>query len=286
MNITTRFAPSPTGYLHLGHAYAAWFAHQQAGSGTFLLRLEDIDPTRCKDEFATAICEDLAWLGLPWSGAVLRQSQNMAAYHAALTILQDRGLLYPCFCTRRDIIQEAAASGHAPHGPEGLLYSGLCRSLAATERQDRIASGAAFCWRLDMTATLQQTGTLQWHDAAQGEINTHPQDFGDVVLARKETPTSYHLAVVVDDAAQGVTLVTRSEDLFRATDVHCVLQKLLGLPTPAYHHHALLTDEKGQRYAKRHQSVTLRALRQQGVEPATILAPFQKLAGFSIGDGV
>ncbi len=195
---TTRFAPSPTGYLHLGHAYAARFAAQRAGE-RFLLRIEDIDPTRCQAEFATAIFEDLAWLGLRWEEPVLRQATQFPAYQAALAQLQERGLLYPCFCTRKAIQAEIAAAGHAPHGPEGVLYPRLCHGLSAAERQERIAAGAAYCWRLDMNAACQQVGAVTWHDAALGLIQARPQDFGDVVLARKETPASYHLAVVVDE---------------------------------------------------------------------------------------
>ncbi len=267
----TRFAPSPTGYLHLGHAYAAAFAAQQAGEGgRFLLRIEDIDPTRCHAEFITAIFEDLHWLGLRWEEPVLRQSQNFPAYAAALAQLRERGLLYPCFCTRKAIADEIAAAGHAPHGPEGARYPRLCHGLSPDERQARMMAGASYCWRLDMVAAARQAGPLAWHDAAHGAQQARPEDFGDIVLARKETPAAYHLAVVVDDAAQGVTLVTRGTDLLRATDVHRLLQALLGLPVPAYHHHRLLTDSAGRRYAKRDQSVTLRHLRAAGAAPVSI----------------
>lgn len=273
---TTRFAPSPTGLLHLGHAYAAGFAAQQAGKdGRFLLRIEDIDPTRCHEEFVAAIAEDLHWLGLSWPEPVLRQSRNFVAYRAALAQLQERGLLYPCFCTRKTIEAEVAAAGHAPHGPEGSPYPRICHGLSPQERQERIAGGAPHCWRLDMPAALAQAGAVRWHDEGLGEIAANPADFGDIVLARKETPAAYHLAVVVDDAAQGVTLVTRGLDLLRATDVHRLLQVLLGLPCPRYHHHKLLTDAAGKRYAKRDRSVTLRALRQKGKNPVRI---WQELA--------
>lgn len=273
---TTRFAPSPTGLLHLGHAYAAGFAVQQAGrDGRFLLRIEDIDPTRCRPEFVAAIFADLQWLGLRWPEPVLCQSQNFPAYRAALAQLQTRGLLYPCFCTRKTIEAEIAAAGHAPHGPEGTPYPRLCHGLSPTERQERLASGAPHCWRLDMPEAMAQAGRLTWHDAELGVVAAQPGDFGDIVLARKETPAAYHLAVVVDDAAQGVTLVTRGTDLRRATDVHRLLQALLGLPCPRYHHHKLLTDAAGKRYAKRDQSVTLRALREAGWTPVRI---WQELA--------
>lgn len=276
MGATTRFAPSPTGYLHLGHAYAAGFAAQQAGkTGQFLLRIEDIDPTRCRPEFTAALYEDLHWLGLRWPEPVLHQSQNFPAYRAALAQLQARGLLYPCFCTRKTIEDEIAAAGHAPHGPEGTRYPRRCHGLSPAERQERIAAGLPHCWRLDMPKAIGQAGALSWHDSVLGQVTASPTDFGDIVLARKETPAAYHLAVVVDDAAQGVTLVTRGVDLLRATDVHRLLQALLGLPSPHYHHHKLLTDAAGKRYAKRDQSVTLRALRQKGLAPLTI---WQELA--------
>lgn len=266
----TRFAPSPTGLLHLGHAYAVGCAALAAGDGNFILRIEDIDATRCRDEFATAIEVDLAWLGLRWRQPVLHQSANFPAYQAALTQLRERGLLYPCFCTRKTIQAEIAAAGQAPHGPEGAVYPRSCHGLSAAERRERMAAGQAFCWRLDMAAALRQTGSLTWHDAALGRQQAQPEAFGDIVLARKETPTAYHLAVVVDDAAQGVTLVTRGEDLLRATDVQRVLQALLGLPEPAYHHHRLLTDSHGKRFAKRDKAVTLGALRQAGWSAARV----------------
>ncbi|MBP7252448.1 MAG: tRNA glutamyl-Q(34) synthetase GluQRS [Alphaproteobacteria bacterium] len=274
--VVTRFAPSPTGLLHLGHAYAAGFAAQQAGkAGRFLLRIEDIDPTRCQTEFITAIYEDLQWLGLHWLEPVLRQSHNFPAYRSALAQLKERGLLYPCFCTRKTIETEIAAAGHAPHGPEGTRYPRLCHGFSAAERQERIDAGLSHCWRLDMPKAIEQAGPLTWHDAELGHVKSNPADFGDIILARKETPAAYHLAVVVDDAAQGVTLVTRGRDLLRATDVHRLLQALLGLPYPQYHHHKLMTDSTGKRYAKRDQSATLRALRQKGIAPVTI---WQELA--------
>lgn len=266
----TRFAPSPTGYLHLGHAYAAAFAARQAVGGRFLLRIEDIDPTRCHEQFVTAIAEDLSWLGVSWEKPIMRQSQNFPAYQAALAQLQERGLLYPCFCTRKAIQQEIEAAGQAPQGPEGARYPRLCYGLSARERQERMARGQSFCWRLDMVQACRQAGCITWHDAALGQVIGRAEEFGDIVLARKETPASYHLAVVVDDAAQGVSLVTRGADLIRATDVHRVLQCLLGLPEPAYHHHVLITDSSGRRYAKRDQSVTLRSLRAEGWTPVRI----------------
>jgi glutamyl-Q tRNA(Asp) synthetase len=265
--VVTRFAPSPTGLLHLGHAHAAaaaWRAARAAG-GRFLLRIEDIDPGRCRPEFAAAIEEDLRWLGLDWDGPVRVQSAHLAEYRASLGVLEARGLLFPCFCTRRDI----AASAGAPQGPEGPLYPGTCRGLSAAERQDRIARGEAHALRLDMARALAAVPqALSFHEAGAGRLRCEPARFGDVVLARKDAPASYHLCVTHDDAAQGVTLVTRGEDLRPATDVHRLLQALMGWPEPAYAHHRLLCDASGRRLAKRAGAESLRALRARGVTPA------------------
>ena len=257
----TRFAPSPTGLLHLGHAYAALVA---AEAGAFLLRLEDIDQGRCRPAFEDAIFEDLAWLGLSWPDPVMRQSDRMAAYGQALKALADQGLTYPCFCTRADIAAEIERAGGAPHGPDGPVYPGICRDLSKDEQAARIAAGEPHAIRLNMEKALTQTGPLTWIDQRLGPQTADPARFGDVVLARKDTPTSYHLAVVVDDAAQGVELVTRGEDLAPSTDVHRVLQVLLGLPEPAYLHHKLITDEDGKKFSKRDHAVTLQALRAGG----------------------
>jgi glutamyl-Q tRNA(Asp) synthetase len=272
--VVTRFAPSPTGDLHLGHAHAALFAWVQAraAGGRFLLRIEDIDPGRCRPAFIESIVADLAWLGLRWEEPVRHQSQHLNDYGAALARLESQGLLYPCFCTRHAINDEIARSGHAPHGPDGALYPGTCRTLSASERQARMESGAPFALRLDMTAAIARSGPLRWHDRGAGWVEAEPQVFGDVVLARKETPTSYHLAVTVDDALQGVTLVTRGADLFAATHVHRLLQALLDLPVPAYAHHRLLTDSSGRRYAKRDKAPTLKALRDGGASPLQVWA--------------
>ena len=270
--IVTRFAPSPTGYLHLGHvrsAFEGWRAAREAG-GRFLLRLEDIDHTRCRPEFAAAIIEDLAWLGLDWDGPVRRQSEHFADYRAALTRLAGEGVLYPCFCTRRDIQAEIARAGGAPQGEAAAVYPGTCRRLSAAERAARIASGIDYALRLDLAAALARTGPLEWSEEGR-RIPAEPQLLGDVVLARKDVPVSYHLAVAVDDALQGVTLVTRGVDLFAATHIHRVLQALLGLPTPAYRHHPLLTDAAGRRLAKRDKALTVRAMREAGAIPADIL---------------
>jgi glutamyl-Q tRNA(Asp) synthetase len=268
----TRFAPSPTGRLHLGHAYSALFARQlaEAAGGRFLLRIEDIDATRCKPEFEAGILEDLAWLGLRWEEPVLRQSERMGVYAKALATLEARGLLYPCFCTRKDIAREIAAAGHAPHGPDGPVYPGTCRSLAAAEGAERIAAGAPYALRLVMEDAIAAAGVLTFTDRTAGRIAVNAAPFGDVVLARKEVPASYHLAVVVDDAAQGVTLVSRGEDLMPATHVHRLLQALLGLPEPGYVHHRLLADAAGRRFAKRDRGLTLEALRVAGRSPAEV----------------
>lgn len=271
----TRFAPSPTGYLHLGHAHSALFAAAlaEAAGGRFLLRLEDIDRTRCRPEFAAAIEEDLAWLGLRWDGPVRVQSAHMAEYRAALDRLAGRGLLYPCFCTRADIQREVAAAGHAPHGPDGPLYPGTCRRLSAADRAARMAGGEPYALRLDMAAALAAAPPdLAFHELGERRLRCDPAQFGDAVLARKEMPASYHLCVAHDDALQGVTLVTRGEDLKPATHLHRLLQALLGWPAPAYAHHPLILGADGKRLAKRDGAPTLRALRQAGRSPAEVRA--------------
>jgi glutamyl-Q tRNA(Asp) synthetase len=268
---TTRFAPSPTGLLHLGHAHAALFA-QRAG-GRFLLRLEDIDRIRCRPDYAAAVLEDLAWLGLHWEAPVRVQSAHFPEYAAVLAGLEARGLLYPCFCTRAEI----AASVSAPHGPEGALYPGTCRALTPAQRAEKQAAGLPYALRLDIAAALRAVPAALWFDeAGEGRLRCDPASFGDVVLARKDTPASYHLCVCHDDALQGVTLVTRGVDLKPATQLHRLLQELCGWPAPRYAHHALLLGADGKRLAKRDQAPTLRALRQAGRTPAEVRA----LAGF------
>jgi glutamyl-Q tRNA(Asp) synthetase len=264
--LTTRFAPSPTGLLHLGHAHSALFAWSTARrqGGRFILRIEDIDRTRCRPEFEAAIAEDLDWLGLEWEQPVRRQSEHFAHYAAALQRLDSAGLLYPCFCTRAEI----AAAGEAPHGLEHAGYPGTCRRLSPAERQKRMEQGRSYALRLDSAEAARRIGPLTFTDRAHGRIEVDPALNGDVVLARKETPTSYHLAVTVDDALQGVTLVTRGEDLLPATHVHRMLQALLGLAEPSYHHHPLLTDNTGRRLSKRHGDLSLRALRDAGCTAA------------------
>lgn len=265
----TRFAPSPTGRLHLGHAYAAKVARDLAstGGGKFLLRFEDIDHTRVRPEYYGQIEEDLRWLGLDWDGPALRQSGRTDAYADALERLRESGVVYPCFCTRREIEEEIARMVSAPHGPEGALYPGTCRKLSADEREARLCSGDQPAWRLDATMAVEMTGRLTFTDLRHGLQTVQPGLLGDVVLARKDIGTSYHLAVVVDDAFQQITHVTRGEDLLPSTHVHRLLQELLGFPEPAYLHHALVTDEHGVRLAKRHDALSVAALRESGFSP-------------------
>ena len=273
---TTRFAPSPTGRLHLGHAHAALFAKRAARGGRFILRIEDIDRSRCRREFEDGIAEDLAWLGLDWERPVRRQSEHMEDYAGALDRLDARGLLYPCFCTRAEIAAEAAQAGAAPHGAAGPIYPGTCKRLAPDLRAVRLASGAAYALRLDLARARSETGPLSWRDRERGAQRATPEMFGDVVLARKDLRTSYHLAVTLDDHRQGVTLVTRGDDLFEATHVQRLLQALLGLDVPDYHHHRLVTDRGGRRLAKRDRAATIQSLRAAGASAAEVRA----LAGF------
>lgn len=278
MTVVTRFAPSPTGHLHLGHAHSALFAWRSArdAAGTFLLRIEDIDPGRCRPEFERDLKEDLGWLGLSWPEPARRQSEHLDDYRAALDRLAKMGVVYPCFCTRKEIEEEVARAGHAPHGPDGLLYPGTCRRLTQAERARKREAGAAFALRLDTAGAARLAGPLTWLDLGRGVQRAEPETLGDVVLARKDVPTSYHLSVTVDDALQGVTLVTRGRDLFHATHLHRLLQALLGYPAPAYHHHGLLVNERGERLAKRDRAQTLRTMREAGLGPAEVRA----LAGF------
>ncbi len=267
MSTVTRFAPSPTGRLHLGHAAAALFAHQRARAddGRFLLRLEDIDPARCRPEHAAAILGDLAWLGLSWDGPVRLQSEHLPEYRAVLDALARCGLLYPCFCTRSDI----ARAANAPHGPEGVVYPGTCRRLSAQDRARRLAGGDPHALRLDIARALAVTGPLSFVESGL-RTPCDPRRFGDVVLARRDAPASYHLCVTHDDAAQGVTLITRGEDLRDATAIHRLLQSLMGWPEPAYAHYAMLTDATGRRLAKRDGAATLATLRAGGADPAAV----------------
>ena len=269
--MTTRFAPSPNGLLHLGHAYAAVRAwdEAQAGGGTFLLRLEDIDTTRCRSHYEAAIFEDLAWLGLNWPEPVWRQSERMPVYREALDRLERLGVLYPCFCTRAEL-----AAIDAPQGPEGPLYSGTCRGMFHMEREEQLASGEPFCLRLDTAKAFRLTGPLTWIDLDRGLQKADPAALGDVVLARKDIATSYHLAVTVDDAAQHITVVTRGEDLFSSTHIHRLIQALLDLPVPVWRHHRLICDEHGKRLAKRDDARSIRSFREQGRTPNHVRSLF------------
>ena len=283
MSFVTRFAPSPTGLLHLGHAYSAVLAHDaaRAAGGKFLLRIEDIDAMRCRPEFETAIYEDLRWLNLSWDNSVRRQSEHFADYAVAIEKLRALGVVYRCFLTRREIAEQSLSAPHgAGEGPDGLVYKGPAHPMSADEEQARLARGDPFAWRLSMRYSQDLLGEdfarLAFVEQDRGsdheQIAARPELLGDVILGRKDTPASYHTAVVHDDALQGVTHVIRGEDLRASTHVHVLLQRLLMLPTPAYHHHPLLTGPDGKRYAKRDKSLTLAALREAGVSPTGIRA--------------
>jgi glutamyl-Q tRNA(Asp) synthetase len=284
-HFVTRFAPSPSGLLHLGHAYSALSAFDaaRAANGRFLLRMEDIDPGRCRPDFDAAIREDLAWLGLRWEEPVRRQSEHFSDYEAALRKLRELGVVYRCFLTRREIAEESARAPHGSgEGSAGVIYRGPSHPMSADEEAVRIAEGQPYAWRLSMKYSQDLLGEefarLVFEEEGfgpngeHGTIQAHPEHAGDVILARKDAPVSYHLAVVHDDALQGVTHVIRGQDLFDATHVHVLLQRLLGLATPIYRHHGLLTDPDGKRYAKRDRSLTLAALRASGATPADLRA--------------
>ena len=277
---STRFAPSPTGALHLGHAFAALLAHAAArqSGGRFLVRMEDLDQGRCEVRCETAILEDLAWLGLHWDGPVRRQSECIDHYRLALETLTAQGLIYPCFCTRGNIAREIEAMTAAPQGPDGPIYPGTCRQLTLSERNARLAAGEAHALRLDIVHAVERLhGTeLCFEETGRGPagesglIVAQPALLGDLVLGRKDLGVSYHLAVVVDDADQAVSLVTRGDDLFSAAHVQRLLQALLGLPAPRYRHHALIRNAEGRRLAKRDHAQTLATLRGKGVTPKEI----------------
>lgn len=278
----TRFAPSPTGELHLGHAFSAVLAHDAArgAGGKFLIRIDDIDGSRSREAYVGASLADLAWLGIDWDGDPVRQSARLGDYAAALTHLRARGLVYPCFCTRADI----AASLSAPHGPSGAIYPGTCRGLPETERTRRLAD-EPHCWRLDTARALGETGDLQWEEAGQGLRSAEPLAHGDIVLARKDAPSSYHLVSTLDDADMGVTHIIRGADLIASTDVHRLLQALLGLPTPLYRHHPLVCGPDGKRLAKRDAAASLASLRAAGIDGhalAVDLAAGRLPAGYSL----
>ena len=277
-----RFAPSPNGFLHLGHALSALlnFEAARASGGRFLLRIEDIDATRCRPEFEDAIYEDLAWLGIAWEQPVRRQSQHMDAYGAALQRLEQYGLVYPAFESRAEIARLVAAAeqkGLWPRDPDGApLYPGDAKLRSSAERRALIDGGAPYALRLDMTAARARCGALMWREEGTGpngetaEILARAEQWGNVILARKETPTSYHLSVVIDDALQGITHVIRGQDLFWSTSVHRLLQQLLDLPAPAYRHHRLIRDEAGQKLSKSTHATAIRELRAAGLTPDDI----------------
>jgi glutamyl-Q tRNA(Asp) synthetase len=278
---TTRFAPSPTGPLHLGHAYSAVLAHQAArpGGGCFHLRIDDIDGSRSRESFVTAAIDDLAWLGLDWAEPLWRQSDHLADYDAALQQLIDRKLAYPCFCTRADI----AASLTAPHDVLGAIYPGTCRNLSVHERKER-GQSSSHCWRIDMAAAVAMAGPLVARNNG-ADVRLDAAVHGDVVLARKDAPASYHLASTLDDAAMSIDLVVRGADLLPSTAVHLLLQRLLGLPSPEYHHHQLVCGADGKRLAKRDAPASLSALRAAGIdgrELARMLRVHQMPAGYSL----
>lgn len=265
--LVSRFAPSPTGRLHLGHALSARLAWDLARStgGQFLLRFEDIDHTRVRPEFYQGIEDDLRWLGLNWDQEPLRQLSRLPTYEEALCKLQKLGVVYPCFCTRRELALSAPQEGDAP-----ALYTGTCRNLSKEQRAERLATEDHHAWRLDSQKASDLTGPLQFHDHLQGNVHVNPNLLGDVVIARKDIATSYHIAVVIDDAFQSVTNVIRGEDLLLSTHVHRLLQILLELPPVNYYHHHLVTDELGKRLAKRHDALSLERLREQGMTPQDI----------------
>ena len=277
-----RFAPSPNGYLHLGHAYSALlnFDSARRSGGRFLLRIEDIDPARCRPEFEAAIHQDLAWLGITWEMPVRRQSEHLADYRAALQRLTDWGLIYPAFESRGEIaklVAQREAQAPWPRDPDGApLYPGTAKSLSPDARARLLDSGAPHTLRLDMAAACARTGILNWTehgegpDGETGAVAARPEGWGDVILARKETPTTYHLSVVVDDALQGVTEVVRGTDLFWSTSVHRLLQQLLGLPQPAWRHHRLVPDGEGRKLSKSTMATGIRELRARGATPADI----------------
>ena len=268
MDVTTRFAPSPTGLLHLGHAYSAWAAWRRAreNGGVFRLRLEDIDAERCRPEFSAAVIEDLQWLGLDWDGDIRVQSSHLPEYRKSLEILGARGLLYPCFCSRAEI----ARAMSAPHNRE-RKYPGTCRNRSPAERDAHMAVGKNFAWRLNVGLALIEVNDFGFYEENVGWIDGKPERLGDVVLARRNLPASYHLCVTHDDALQNISHVVRGQDLFEATYIHVLLQRLLNLPTPIYTHHPLLCNETGERLSKRNHADSLRGMRESGVSAQTVL---------------
>ncbi len=273
MGLRTRFAPSPTGFLHLGSAFSALFAFRlaQKSGGDFILRIEDIDGSRCRSRFEEAIFQDLMWLGLEWETPVRRQSEHLTDYTLALQTLKDRDLIYPCFCSRSDIAAEIRRAGVAPHRQNSGIYPGTCKRLSSSEKKEKIDSGAPAAWRLDIHKALEQTGPLYWHDRQLGKVRVALEQHGDVVVERRDIRTSYHLSVTLDDHIQEISLITRGEDLIPATSIHVLLQSLLGLETPEYFHHRLVTNDLGVRLAKRNDGQNIRSLKEAGFSPDAIL---------------
>ena len=264
MSVISRFAPSPTGYLHLGHAYSALLGRSR--SDVWRLRFEDIDTIRCKKEYADAIQQDLSWLGLIWDGDIRVQSEHFTDYRKTLEHLEQKGILYPCFCTRGEI----ARAQSAPHFNEAI-YPGTCRNLPAVERDRKLQSGLPFALRMNVEQAYRNVGPRRFYETGTGWIDADPRHWGDVIIARKDTPTSYHLCVVHDDWAQEISHVVRGGDLRDATHIHVLLQALLGYETPCYQHHKLFMGDDGKRLAKRHQAVTIRAFRENGITPDEVL---------------
>lgn len=277
-DVITRFAPSPSGPLHVGHLLAACRARALADAhgGRCLLRIEDIDARAQDPRWLELMTQDLAWLGLHFDGSPMIQSQRFPIYERVLRDLRGRGLLYPCFCTRGEIKAQLAELGRAPHETLGAQYPGTCRALPPDEVERRLQAGMPHCWRLHMQRVQDLIGCPAWHDLHRGTQRCVPTAFGDVVLGRKEFPASYHLAVVVDDAAQGVTHVTRGEDLFAATHIHRALQGVLGLPVPIYAHHSLLRDNQGKRLAKRDGARSIASLREAGYSPQELMLSLER----------
>ncbi|WP_082788205.1 tRNA glutamyl-Q(34) synthetase GluQRS [Sphingorhabdus sp. M41] len=275
-HIVVRFAPSPNGLLHLGHAYAAMVAHDfaRARGGEFLLRIEDIDSGRSRPEFVTAILDDLRWLGLEWDREVIFQSERLDSYAAAADRLKAMELLYPCFCTRSDM-RQLQEDGPQPEGPDGPIYAGTCRHLDPDLARKR-AAAEPHSWRLDVAKAAAIAGPLRWRDERHGEQLNHPERLGDVILVPKDMPVAYHLAVTVDDARDGITHVVRGDDLFASTDIHRLLQALLVLPTPTYFHHPLLLDETGGKLSKSRDSASLSVLRLAGQSGQKLLQDFRQ----------
>jgi glutamyl-Q tRNA(Asp) synthetase len=279
-----RFAPSPNGYLHLGHAFSALFnlKSARACSGTLLLRIEDIDPERSRRLYEDALIEDLDWLGFSWSGTPRRQSEQLADHRAGLEVLSRRGLVYPCFCSRGEITKNCGATPDWPRDPDrAFIYPGTCRDLTAAQRKARIEAGARFSWRLDMeTALAEVAGPLSYREFHEGDaariVAAAPSAWGDTLIGRRDAPTSYHLACVLDDHAQGVTDVVRGADIEPAAGLHRLLQALLGLRTPSYHHHRLVLDDEGRKLSKSKSSPSLRDLRKQGLSAIDIRAELSR----------